>query len=139
MRKAKRVAVSEPLRLHPNSWSSLDVLVLDCSESGFRARCEAKVTVGLHVTLDMPGIGSCTATVSWSRDGQFGARFLEPIDLARVPLRPLGAEARLARLLVQRSDARNSVLLEQEARLRRRIAQSLPMIRSGGRSASSAR
>jgi hypothetical protein len=127
VRRSERMAVNEPVRLHPNSWSSLEVRVLDCSESGFRAHCEAKVTVGLFVTLDVPGIGPVRATVSWRRGHQFGARFEQPIDLDRAEFRPIGSEAVLARLLVQRAAAQESGLADQEVALRRRILTALPL------------
>lgn len=129
MRRSERVAVNEAVRLHPNAWSSLEVRVLDCSETGFRAQCEAKVTVGLFVTLEVPGLGPVKAAVSWRRGNQFGARFDQPIDLSQAGFRPIGEEAVLARLLVQRVAAKDSRLPDQEEHLRRQILNSLPMQR----------
>jgi hypothetical protein len=126
------MAVNEPVRLHPNSWSSLEVRVLDCSETGFRADCDAKVTVGLFVTLEVPGIGPVRATVSWRRGRQFGARFEQPIDLSEAGFRPIGSEAVLARLLVQRASAKESRLYDQEAQLRDRIRDALPIHKVNG-------
>ena len=130
MRRSERVEVNEPVRLHPNAWSSLEVRVLDCSETGFRADCDAKVTVGLFVTLEIPGIGPVKAAVSWRRGRQFGARFEDPIDLSRTNFRPLGSEAVLARLLVKRAEAKEAGLIDQERQLRQRILEALPMHKS---------
>ena len=130
MRRSERIAVNEPVRLQPNSWSSLEVRVLDCSESGFRAHCEAKVTVGLFVTLEVPGIGPVRAAVSWRRGKEFGARFEQPIDLDQADFRPIGTGAVLARLLLQRAAAKESGLEEQEASLRRQILSTLPIHKS---------
>ena len=138
MRQSKRVAVHEAVRLHPNSWSSLEIVVLDCSENGFRAQCEAKVTGGLFVTVELPGIGPVKAVVSWQRGQQFGARFVEPIDLSKAGLKPLLGQALLTRLLVERVAAHEAGLGQHESHLRRQILNALPMKRSVTRRATSA-
>ena len=127
MRKAKRIAVDEPARLHPNSWSSIEARLVDFSTAGFRAECEARVRVGFLVTLEIPGIGPADAQVSWSRDGIFGARFLEEIDVAAAEFLPLQEETVLARLLVQRAAAHHANRPEDEVQLRKRILHALPM------------
>ena len=129
MRKADRIVVDEPARLHPNSWSSLEVRLIDCSETGFRAYCEARVGVADLVTIEIPGIGPVEAHISWRRDREFGARFLDPIDLARAELAGAGQETLLARLLVQRAAAHRANQRSEEQALRRKILQSLPMRR----------
>jgi PilZ domain len=134
MRKARRIAVDEPARLHPNGWSSLEVRVLDCSESGFRAACDARVRIGFPVTLDIPGVGPTEAQVTWCRDGEFGARFTRPLDLPQTAFRPLGKPVALARLLVQRAGAhragvRRPDMREREQELRREILGALPIHR----------
>lgn len=91
--------LDEPARLHPNEWSSLEVRVLDCSEGGFRAACDAKVRIGFLVTLEIPGIGPAEARVSWCRGKEFGASFLRPIVLDQAGF---GQQTNFARLLVQR-------------------------------------
>jgi hypothetical protein len=40
-RRSERLAVDAETRLRPNSWSSLQIRMLDLSASGFRAECEA--------------------------------------------------------------------------------------------------
>lgn len=130
MRQSERIAVDQPARLHPNQWSSLEVRVLDCSEKGFRAACDAAVPRGSVVRLEVPAIGTVDAQVEWRRGGQFGARFLAPIDLGRSGFQPMPKEKVLARLLVQRAAARASGLFSQEAALRKEILASLP-VRSG--------
>lgn len=81
-RRSERLAVDAETRLRPNGWSSLSIRMLDLSASGFRAECEAKVSPGSGISLDVPGLGAVDAQVEWQQRGQFGARFLEPIDLA---------------------------------------------------------
>lgn len=129
MRKGERKAVDAPARLHPNAWSSLEVRLIDCSETGFRAVSEARVGKYEQVTLELPEIGPVKAQVAWSRGGEFGARFDQPIDIERVPLTPAGDHQRLARLLIQRAAAQKSQLWEHEERLRREISEALPLQR----------
>ena len=130
MRKGDRKPVDEPVRLHPNAWSSLEVRLIDCSETGFRAECEARVCKFDEVTLELPELGPVKASVAWSSGGEFGARFIAPIPLERVPLNPVGEHQVLARLLVQRASAHRSRLWEHEERLRDEIARKLPFHRS---------
>ena len=129
MRQGERKAVDEPVRLHPNEWSSLEVRLIDCSETGFRAECEARVRKFDEVTLELPGLGPAEASVAWSSGREFGARFITPIPIDQVPLTPAGAHQVLARLLVQRASAHKSRLWEHEERLRGEIARALPVRR----------
>jgi hypothetical protein len=129
VRKVNRTVVDEPTRLHPNAWSSLEVRLLDCSESGFRAECEARVRTGDLVTLEVPGIGPTEAQVSWCRGRELGAQFLQPIPFDRAELKQAPAETVLARLLIQRATAHRSGLRDVERELRRQIIDALPMRR----------
>ena len=129
MRETERIAMDEPARLHPNDWSSLEVRILDFSDSGFRAECEAAIMSGGCIRLEVDGIGPVDAQVIWRADGQIGAKFLRPIDLSRCGWTPVGAEALLARLLFQRAAARKSGFFAHEQQLRSRILESLPIRR----------
>ena len=81
-RKVERLAVEEATRMRPNDWSSVEVKMVDLSPLGFRASCDARIIPGSCVSLDIPGIGDVLAQVEWRRDGEFGARFVAPIELA---------------------------------------------------------
>ena len=129
MRKGDRKAVDEPVRLHPNAWSSLEVRLIDYSETGFRAESEARVSKFNEVTLELPGLGPVKASVAWSRGHEFGARFIQPIPVDKVELSPVGPHQVLARLLVQRASAHKSQLWDHEERLREQIARTLPVQR----------
>ena len=130
MRKAERIALDEPVRLDPNDWSSVEVHLLDCSESGFRARCDVRIAPGFLVNLEIPGIGRSQAYVIWCRGGEIGGKFVVPLDLAGAAFKPIGEEKMLARLLVQRARAHKSGRFDQEQQLRDAIARTLP-IRKG--------
>ena len=129
MRHSERIAIDEPARLHPNEWSSLEVRLVDCSERGFRAQCDARIRPGSVIKLESPIFGSVEAQVSWSQGEEFGACFLEPVTIDRALLTCATPEDRLARLLVQRGLAARAHLHGHEQRLRREIAAALPICR----------
>lgn len=103
--------------------------IVDLSRTGFRARCDAKVITGLPVHLEIAGIGLVEATVTWRRGTVFGAEFRMPVDLSACSWTEGGADATLARLLVQRAAARTGGDLRRERELRRQILDGLPMIK----------
>jgi hypothetical protein len=127
MAEDRRLALDEPATLHPNDWSSLEVLLLECSETGFRAACEASVRIGTLVTLEIAGLGPVRAHVAWCRSGQLVGRFCEPLDLDRARFLSINESAMLARLLKERSAAYLSGRADEESRLRRRIRNALPV------------
>lgn len=129
MRRSERIEVDARTRLKPNDWSSLEVRIVDLSPEGFRAECEATVLRGSLVKVELAGLGEVEAQVSWRRRGEFGARFLAPIDLAETSIAPVASERVLARLLVQRADARSGGRFRQEQLLRERILTALPIRR----------
>ncbi len=126
-RRSERLPVSAETRLRPNSWSSLQIKMLDLSESGFRAECEARVKPGGSVSLDVPGIGSVDAQVEWQRGDQFGARFFAPIELKSCQWTFPERHHTLARLLVERAAAKRAGRRGAEGQLRREILSALPM------------
>ena len=126
-RRSERLPVDAETRLRPNSWSSLQIKMLDLSASGFRAECEARVTRGGSVTLDVPGIGSVEAQVEWQRGDQFGARFFAPIELDSCQWAFREQRPTLARLLVERAGAKRAGRRGAEGQLRREILSALPM------------
>ena len=126
-RRAERIALDAEARLRPNSWSSLQVKMLDLSASGFRAECEARVKPGGSVTLDVPGIGSVEAQVEWQRGDQFGARFFAPIELKSCQWTFGERHPTLARLLVERAAAKRAGRRGAERQIRRDILSALPM------------
>ena len=132
MRREERLPLDEPARLHPNEWSSLEVRVLDLSNNGFRAECEARVTVGSCVTLELPGIGSELAYVTWRRGDRFGAKFRQPVSIEHCGWSSLTRQAVLARMLVERAAARSVGQYGSEFELRRKILDGLPMVRVSG-------
>ena len=101
--------------------------MMDLSESGFRARCEARVQAGSAVSLDIPGVGVVEALVEWQRGQQLGARFFQPIDLSRCAWTLRERHHALAELLVERAQAKRAGRRRAEGQLRRQILDALPM------------
>jgi len=129
LRRSERIEVDEKARLRPNDWSSLEVRIVDLSEDGFRAECDATILCGSSIRIALPGLGEVEAQVTWRRHGELGARFMTPIDLAQAGIEPMPSERVLARLLVQRADALGAGRFGQEQALRERIRSALPIKR----------
>lgn len=127
MRRSDRIERDAAARLHPSDWSSLELRILDLSRGGFRAQCDALILVGSRIALEIPGIGTAEAHVSWRRNGRIGARFTRPIDPTRCGWSALEKEQVLARLLVRRAAARCAGMVQQEQTLRQQILASLPL------------
>ena len=126
-RIAQRVSLDQATRLRPNDWSSLEVRMIDLSETGFRAKCEARLQRGGLVTLDVPGIGSVEAQVEWQHGDSFGARFVSPVDVGKCGWTPKERESVLAQLLIDRAAARRAGRTDAEKKIRQRILNTLPM------------
>lgn len=126
-RRAERRALDEPARLRPNSWSSIEIAMVDLSELGFRGRCDARLQPGAPVSLEVPGVGPVDAQVEWQRRGEFGARFFAPLDLERCGWTLGDRRQALAQLLVHRAAANRAGRPGAEAQLRRQILSALPI------------
>lgn len=130
--KSVRLNVHEVLRLRPNDWSSLEVVLLECSATDFVAICEAKLRPGFVVSLEIPNVGPTPAHVRWCRADSFGATFWEPLDLSRAGFHAIRREALLARLLKERAAADSAGDHDRELELRLRIRNALPIQRIAG-------
>lgn len=126
-RQAERLGLDAAARLRPNDWSSVEVSMVDLSELGFSARCDARVLPGSGVSLDIPGIGAVEAQVEWQRGQQFGARFVVPIDLEKCEWGLRERRHALAELLFERAQARRAGRRGAEVQLRQKILRSLPV------------
>lgn len=128
-RKDKRLALDEDVRLAPNDWSSVEIRLLECSETSFRAACDVTLRLHAPVTLELPAIGPVRAYVAWRKDGEFVGKFEEPIDIDRAKFMSLNQEAVLARLLSERARAHAAGRNDEEKALRAQIRTGLPLRR----------
>jgi hypothetical protein len=113
--------------MRPNSWSSVEIGMLDLSELGFRARCDVRLRAGSGVSIDIPGVGVVEAQVEWQRGAEFGGRFYHPLDLGACAWTMEERHSALAQLLVARAGASAAGRPVAEAQLRRQILASLPI------------
>jgi hypothetical protein len=126
-RQAERLTVDVAARLRPNEWSSVEIEMIDLSELGFSARCDARIQPGSGVSLDIPGIGTVEAQVEWQRGQKFGARFVVAIDLEKCRWTLRERSRALAELLVERAQASRAGRRNAEIQLRQQILRSLPV------------
>ncbi len=126
MARQRRLALDESARFAPNDWSSVEIRLLECTETGFRAAADLHLRVGAWVNVELPSVGWVRACVTWRRAGEFAATFAEPIDLARINCLSLNREAVLARLLGERAAAHAAGRHAEERALRGEILRGLP-------------
>lgn len=62
-------------RMEPAATSSIS----DLSISGFRVRSHMKLTVGIDLSVNLPGLEPKWATIVWVRGFEAGCRFHEPL------------------------------------------------------------
>ena len=84
-REGHRCVAEGSAELSPHELNGAKVRVLDLSSSGIRARCQVVLSVGKVVSLAIPGAGMVPARIMWAAGGEFGARFLRPVDLSCCP------------------------------------------------------
>lgn len=83
-RRKARHAVEDGGQLNICGFHGMDVTVSDLSESGFRARTGQYIPPGSYVRLKMVGLGIAIGTVAWSRNGEVGGEFLNPVSETRL-------------------------------------------------------
>lgn len=81
-RQTERLPICRAALLRPNGWSRFEVRMIDISERGFRAQCDALLKTGSYVQLEIPGIGAVDARMIWRKAGEIGAQFVQPVDLS---------------------------------------------------------
>ena len=79
-RENPRMAVAGAARLRPNHWSAAEIEMVDLSSVGFRAAGDLLLRIGAYISLEIPGIGWVEAKIVWQQRGEFGARFVTPIN-----------------------------------------------------------
>ncbi len=80
-RGAERISAEGIFGLRANGSYEVAAEICDISTLGLKGRCAEPLTIGSLVCVDIPGIGPAEAEVKWQLAGQFGAMFLDPIDL----------------------------------------------------------
>lgn len=88
LRKAKRVEVAIPASMLRAAGERQQVELRDLSFYGLRAQAEILPSRGEYVKLELPGIGTVRARVSWAREGFFGAAFATAVDVRKCVAQP---------------------------------------------------
>jgi hypothetical protein len=61
-----------------------EIRLRNISSMGALVECDAVVTPGESMTLDIVGVGPVLAIVRWAQAGKFGLQFTEQFDLGRL-------------------------------------------------------
>lgn len=97
-RRTARQGLATAAALSGLGFDGADIVVKDISETGFAAKAGTHLPPGTLVRLKVPGFGMAIGKVVWSRRGDIGAEFVNPVGPARLrgivgykPLRELAA------------------------------------------------
>ena len=85
-RTGRRVAVTLGSRILYGGSRSAPAMIVNLSVYGCRAQCDIAFRRGDNVYLDLPGAGLVRVRIAWSRDGYFGALFLDPVAIGGLTL-----------------------------------------------------
>ena len=83
-RRAPRYDLAKDATLAGTGFQGADVIVTDISLSGFRARIGRHIPPGSIIRLKMAGIGMVVARIVWSKDGDVGGAFINPVSEQRL-------------------------------------------------------
>ncbi|MFM5914633.1 MAG: PilZ domain-containing protein [Chakrabartia godavariana] len=83
-RRSARFDLAQDATLAGTGFHGADVVVTEISTSGFRARLGRHIPPGSIIRLKMAGLGMAIARVVWSRQGEIGGAFVNPVSEQRV-------------------------------------------------------
>jgi len=83
-RRSTRYDLAKDATLAWTGFHGADVVVTDISLSGFRARLGRHIPPGSIIRLKMAGIGMVVARIVWSKNGDVGGAFINPISEQRL-------------------------------------------------------
>jgi hypothetical protein len=88
LRRANRADTNAAVMMETQGYFGKPVLLLDISESGFRVDAGAHIPPKSLVRLNLPGLGMVIGRIVWSRDGEVGGEFVNPVSPQRLMLIP---------------------------------------------------
>ncbi len=83
-RRSQRYELAQDATLAGTGFQGADVVVTDISDSGFSARTGRHIPPGSIVRLKMAGLGMVIARIVWSKDGNVGGAFVNPVSTQRL-------------------------------------------------------
>lgn len=87
-RRKERFVGEAPAPIIIQGYHGGDVVIVDLSELGFKARSNTHIPAKSMVRLKVPGLGVVLARIVWSRQGSMGGEFLNPVGEGRLRLVP---------------------------------------------------
>ncbi len=83
-RRKDRIETSIPVLLTSSDYAGHSVILNEVSQSGFRLSAGAHVPPASLVRLKVPGLGTVIGRVIWSKRGEIGGEFVNPISEQRL-------------------------------------------------------
>ncbi len=93
-RRKDRVSASLPTLMSTQGYFGVPVTLCDISTHGFRLAAGAHIPPQSLVRLKLPGVGVVVARIVWSRRGEVGGEFINPMSEQRLWMIP-GVRARI--------------------------------------------
>jgi hypothetical protein len=87
-RRKERFVIDPALPVIVPGYHGGDIVIVDLSESGFRASVATHIPPKSLVRLKVPGLGMVLARIVWSRKGDVGGEFVNPVGEGRLRLVP---------------------------------------------------
>jgi len=80
----RRIAPRRKLRLGSNSSRGLEVIVHNLSTTGMLVQTAADLHVSEELEVELPEVGSASATIAWRSGDYFGCQFVTAIPMSAV-------------------------------------------------------
>lgn len=87
-RRKDRVSTRVPTLLSTSGYFGISVTLRDISESGFRIEAGVYMPPQSLVRLKLPSLGMVVGKVVWSKDGEIGGQFVNPVSIQRLQMIP---------------------------------------------------
>ncbi len=87
-RRKERHALDPAAPMIIQGYHGGDIVIVDLSEAGFKARATSHIPPRSLVRLKVPGLGIVLARILWSRSGTIGGEFVNPVGEGRLRLVP---------------------------------------------------
>ena len=87
-RRKERFALDPATPVSIPGYHGGDIVIVDISELGFRAHAAVHIPPKSLVRLKVPGLGMVLARIVWSRRGDVGGEFVNPVGEGRLRLVP---------------------------------------------------
>lgn len=81
-RSEPRDAVHHRTRAAHTDGRLLPLVIVNTSNSGLMARCDAVLEPGDRLRIDLPLVGAVAVEVRWSLGGRAGCRLVQPLGLS---------------------------------------------------------